>query len=437
MLYQLRLAWKSLIRHPILSLLMVSGIGLGIGVAMVFVTAHVAMSADPLPGKSDHVVRVQLDAWDPEEPWDDGDPTAPPKLLTYRDAMALMESDVPLYHSAIFRAEMALIPDNPDQRPTREEARLCFNDFFPMFDVPFRYGSAWDDAADEAAEPVVVIGSGLNQRLFGGENSVGRTVRLENRDFRIVGILDNWKPLIRFYETSGGGPFDPPEEIYLPFHVARELELYSAGNSQAWKALDIETYEDYLNEEVFWIQFWAEVDGPRGMSDYKSFLNAYAVEQQQAGRIPRPENTRARPLMEWLQYEEVVPEEATALMLISLLFLLICSVNLIGILLGKFLAGAPELSVRRALGASRAWVFVQHLIECELIGIAGGLLGLGISVIGMNLTGRLFDDPDMVTLDWNMFFLGVVLALFSALVAGIYPSWRVCRIPPGAHLKSQ
>lgn len=436
MLYQLRLAWNSLRRHPILSLLMVGGIGLGIAVAMTFVTAHVAMSADPMPHKSDDLVYVRIDAWDPESPWDDSDPTVPPERMTYRDAMALMQTDIPIYHSAMYRAEVSVVPDDRDVRPTREEARLCFADFFAMFDVPFRYGSAWDSAADAAAEEVVVLDAKINQRLFGGENSVGRTLRMENRDFRIVGVLDSWKPLIRFYETSGD-PFDPPEPIYLPFQIGRELELYSAGSSNAWMDYDGETYEDYLNSELIWLQFWAQVDGPRGMSEYQAFVDGYAREQQQVGRVSRPENTRLTPLMDWLLYEEVVPEEATVLMIISLLFLLICSVNLIGILLGKFLAAAPELSVRRALGASRRWVFLQHLIECELIGIAGGVLGLGLTVVGLRMAGRLFDDPTMVQLDWNMFFLGVALALVAALVAGVYPAWRVCRIQPGTHLKTQ
>ena len=113
MLYQLRLALISLRRNPVLSLLMVGGIGLGIAVAMTFVTAHYKMSADPLPSKSERLTFVQVDAWDPESPWDDADPTEPPNQLTYRDAMALLASDIPTYHSPMYRAEMSIVPDDP------------------------------------------------------------------------------------------------------------------------------------------------------------------------------------------------------------------------------------------------------------------------------------------------------------------------------------
>ena len=123
--------------------------------------------------------------------------------------------------------------------------------------------------------------------------------------------------------------------------------------------------------------------------------------------------------------------------IIALLVLLVCSVNLIGILRGKFLARAPEIGVRRALGASRRWVFVQHLIECEMIGVVGGLIGLVLSVGGLELIDRLFDSQLNFRLDLNMFFLALVLALVSAMVAGVYPAWRICRIQPGAYLKTQ
>ena len=66
--------------------------------------------------------------------------------------------------------------------------------------------------------------------------------------------------------------------------------------------------------------------------------------------------------------------------IVSLLFLAVCALNLVGLLLGKFLARASEVGVRRALGASRVDIFVQHLVECELIGARGRAIGLVLSI---------------------------------------------------------
>ena len=68
--YQLRLAAMSIRRNPVLTLLMIGGIGLGIAVAMTFVTGYYWFSGDPIPYKSDRLFYVQLDSWNPERPWD-------------------------------------------------------------------------------------------------------------------------------------------------------------------------------------------------------------------------------------------------------------------------------------------------------------------------------------------------------------------------------
>jgi putative ABC transport system permease protein len=281
----------------------------------------------------------------------------------------------------------------------------------------------------------VVLSEALNEKLFGGDNSVGRSVRIEDRDFRVVGVLDHWRPLPNFYDTHNG-PFNEPEEIFLPFGIGMETEMASWGNTNCWKPRG-DGYENFLQSECIWIQFWTQLDTVGQREEYRAFLDAYVAEQKLLGRFQRPNSNKLRDVMAWLRHEEVVPEEARALLINALLFLLICSVNLIGILLGKFLGRAPEVGVRRALGASRRWVFVQHLIECELIGVVGGLLGLVLTVAGLRFLDRLFDTAFGFQLDLNMYLVALALALVSAMIAGLYPAWRICRVPPSAFLKTQ
>ena len=58
LVYQIRLAWKSLKRNPILSMLLIGGIGLGIAVSMTFVTGYYMLTSDPIPQKSDRLFYV-------------------------------------------------------------------------------------------------------------------------------------------------------------------------------------------------------------------------------------------------------------------------------------------------------------------------------------------------------------------------------------------
>lgn len=433
--YQLRLAWRSLLRNPVLSAVIVVGIALGIGVSMTFVTAYYFVSGDPIPHKSRQLFYVQLDAWNPQRPYDREDPSEPPDQLTYMDAVAIRESDIPTYQTGMYKTYLTLHPEGKDLRPFREDTRMCFADFFRLFDVPFRYGGPWGPEADAGPQQVVVLGDELNQRLFGGADSVGRRVRIEDREFEVVGVIAPWHPSPKYYDTQND-EFGEPEALFMPFHLGSEMRIYTSGNTSGWKSWGPE-YEGLLQSEAIWIQYWVQLDSPQQKEAYAAFLDGYVDEQKKAGRFGRPKNNRLRDVREWLAQEEVVPGEARALLVISILFLLVCSVNLIGILLGKFLGRSAEVGVRRALGASRRWVFVQHLIECELIGVIGCALGLGLTVLGLRILDRLFEARLNFQLDPTMLVVALGLALLSAMVAGIYPAWRICRLQPGLHLKLQ
>ncbi len=433
--YQLRLALKSLRRNPILSSLLVGGIALGIAVSMVFVTARYRLAGNPIPHKSEVLHHVQMDSWNPETAWDDDDPTEPPNQLTFTEAMAVKGSEIPTLSTISFKASLTIHPDVEGMRPYREVVRMTYGEFFPMFDVPFQYGGGWDQGADRAPEAVIVIDGETNQKLFGGGDSVGKHLRVEDREFRVVGVMEPWRPMPKFYDTNNN-EFEGAEHFYVPFQFVREFEVYSSGNTSGWKASG-PTFEDWLASENIWIQGWVQLDSQDQKEAFQSWITAYITEQKKLGRFARPANYRLRNVMEWLKFEKVVPEEVNALVLISLLFLLVCSVNLIGILLGKFLARAPEIGVRRALGASRAQIFLQHLIECELIGVIGGIAGLGLTVLGIRWIDSLFEQQFNFPLDWVLFGIALALASMASIVAGLYPAWRICRIEPAIHLKTQ
>jgi putative ABC transport system permease protein len=133
-----------------------------------------------------------------------------------------------------------------------------------------------------------------------------------------------------------------------------------------------------------------------------------------------------------------VPPGVKPMSIVSLLFLVVCSLNLVGLLLGKFLARIPEVSVRRALGASRLQVFWQHVVECELVGIVGGAIGMALSVAVLAVIAKLLGEVGRaIRLDFEMAVVSIFLSLIAGLLAGIYPSWRVCSVPPAMQLKVQ
>lgn len=441
LLYNVRIALLSLRRNRVLSAVTVGGIALGVGVSTLFSTVRHAFAQDPIPAKSDILYYVRLDSWDPQRPYPAKQEGAPPTQITYRDMVELMKSDIPVHQSGMFKANLSVFPDPALGKPRKTLVRLCFADFFPMFGLPFRYGSGWDARADAGPEPVVVLSEEMNDTLFGGKDSVGKNVRIEDREFRVVGVLARWRPSIKFYDLTQNW-VQPTESIFMPFDFVRPMHIRTAGNSDGWgPSPNVPGFEGIFVSETCWIQMWVELPDAQRRQAYEDFLKAYVQEQKHAGRFQRPLNNRLTPVMAWMREQEVVPKEATAIVVVSLLFLLVCSLNLMGLLLGKFLARAPEIGVRRALGARRLDVFVQHLVECELVGVAGGGVGLALSLVGLVVMNRwatlIAARPDFFRMDLSMGLLALLLSLAAGLVAGAYPAWRVCRIPPARYLKVQ
>ena len=434
--YNVKLALLSMRRNPVLTALMVGAIAIGIGMSTTTLAIYHVMSGNPISYKNDQLYAVQLDSWSADKPYND--PDEPPEQVTYLDATALMKAAKAPHQNAAFVSALTLRPDNPAIKPYLAIARVTYNDFFPMFDVPFLYGGPWGKDADDDAQQVVVLSQATNEKLFGGANSVGKEITLDNRRFKVVGVTKKWNPEPKYYDLNNGA-LDDGEDIYIPFSLTPSMQLHSAGNNSCWKDAADHTYQGYLNSECVWIQFWVQVKNKAAADDYHAFLDAYVQEQKKLGRFPRPLNNHLRNVDEWLHYEKVVPPEVRVLVALSFMFLGVCMLNTIGLILAKFLRRSGEIGLRRALGASRMTLFRQYIVETGVVGLGGGLLGIGVGWLGLlGLHHLLPGDPGKAAhLDWTMVGIGLLLAVVASVLAGLYPAWRVVRIPPALYLKVQ
>jgi putative ABC transport system permease protein len=440
--YYLRLALRSLRRNVVLTALMIAAIGVGIGASMTMVTIFRAQANNPIPQKSAQLYTPQIDNYGPGK--NDGGLAEPDgrqrfqDQLTYIDAMGLMNAHAAERQAAMFSADLAITPADPRLLPFRVQARATYADFFPMFAVPFRYGAAWNTADDTAHADVIVITRRLNDKVFGGVNSVGKTLHLDDHDFRVIGVLDRWEPIPRFYDLHR--PYGQSEDVFLPLTRAIEDHVEISGNTDCPDdLLPLQGYDGQLQSECVWLQFWVELPTAASVAKYRTFLNNYAAAQQRSGRFHWPPHTRLRNVTEWLDYHHVVENEVKMLVLVSFSFLFVCLLNAMGLMLAKTMGRTADINVRRALGASRTAVSTQCLIEAGVVGLAGGLVGLALTSLGLRGLVLLFssDMTRLIHLDLAEVGFAVVLGVIAAMAAGLYPTWRATQVQPAWQLKDR
>lgn len=430
--YYFNLALRSFRRNRMLTALMVLAIGLGIGATMTTLTVFTVLSGDPLPGKSHTLFYPQID---PRQA-NTSDPE-PPDQLTRYDAEALLREARADRQALMTGGNVAIEPEVAGVDPFFANARYTSADFFAMFDAPFRFGGAWDADADERRARVAVISSELNDKLFGGQDSVGRSVRLDQATFTVVGVLDRWRPVPKFYDMYSN-TYGTVEQAFVPFSTSRDLNMARSGNMNCFQSRDEGQRDTDVGASCLWIQYWVQLDTQPRATEYKQYLARYSEQQRAAGRFELPPRVRLRSLMEWLDFNGVVPGDVRLQVWLAVGFLLVCLLNTVGLLLAKFLRRSGEIGIRRALGASRREIFVQYLIEAGSIGMAGGVLGLGLAALGLwAVRQQAASYAELAHFNLSMLLLTFVLALVASLLAGVLPAWRATQVTPAIQLKSQ
>lgn len=432
--YYLLLGFRSLRKSPVLTALMVMSIAFGVAASMTTYAVFRAMSGDPVPSKSHQLFFPQLDLWGPASRKGG---TELPDDLTYTDALALVRHRGDTMQTALYPIEPTVYPQDPTQKPRSIAGQAVYVDFFRMVDAPFRYGSAWSTQDDRNHAPLAVISDELNQRLFGGANSVGRDVRLNDRTFRVVGVLKNWHPQPKFYNLANNRAFEEEDDVFVPFTAAIDAQMASNGGFRCGDAVPASGFAGALASNCAWIGYMVELSGPAQVSAYRQLLDGYMRDQQKAGRFAWPPNYRLRDLPAWMDFEGVVPPETRMSLVVATSLLIVCMVNAIGLLLAKFLRRSSEIGVRRALGATRGAIVLQFGAEAASVGVAGGVLGLLLTWLGVLWMHHVL-PPNismLARIDASLLVETVVLAIVATIIASMYPILRAAGVRPAMQLK--
>lgn len=309
--------------------------------------------------------------------------------LTYKDAM-----DVKKQVKAIDKAA----PQNEVMGALIHEKKgydMIFTgttpDLPPVLDVKVKEGRFFTQQEMDKKKHVIVLGSNIKKNVFGDKPAVGKTVKVNREEFKVIGILD---------EKQMFG-FNINDRVYAPYHVVEKV-----GNTEhasllfftAKKAESVPQVEKQISRVI-------------GTNHGKTDFNL--VKAEEAVHMINTVMDLARVI---------------TLAITSIAFL-VGGIGIMNVMLLTVKERTREIGIRKAVGA-RSWhIMSQFLVEAVFLSVIGALAGLAATYGAMYWIHHYFPIlPNAIPLE--MMGYTVVFAIGAGLLFGIIPALRAVRIPP-------
>jgi len=424
--YNLTLAMQSFKRAPSLYFLVVLTLSIGVGLLCANLALVNSMASDPIPEKSEQLFHVSMNTWPNDDPQ-----AEPFHILRYREAMKIVSSDIPK-NSAVFYASGVYARDSasPSLKRFDSSVRATTPGFFSLTNAPFAYGSGFI----KSSVMEVVIGHELNQKIFTGENSVGKVLELDGELLTIVGVLKPWRLRPLFYHATEGRAFNLTDDIYAPLETS--IDLGWSIHARSSSTVSYKGVKFTRDRDVFYLQAWVELENSAKKQAFQYYLDNYSQSLKDVGEHPLAIRNELRDVNAWLLEQNIVDQKVLAFTLASVLFLCVCVFNASSLLLSRFHSAKFEVGLRRAIGASNKNILMQGITESALLGVIAGLLSLLLSWLFLKLSIKFLPDlENLAVLEPKLLLLGVLLALVTAIFSALYPLYRGTRYTISAELK--
>ena len=257
----------------------------------------------------------------------------------------------------------------------------------------------------DRSSQVVVLGASVAEDLFGFRTPVGQTVRIQGRQFVVVGVL----------ASKGGGVFGsfddlvvvPISTVYNRLSSSLTAQGEVSIQSINVQAVDVESMDAAKEQVATVLRFRHRIIGD----------DDFTISSQQD-------------TIETL--EDTTNTFIVFLGTIAGISLLVGGIGIMNIMLVTVTERTREIGIRKAMGAKRRDIMFQFLSEASVLSLSGGSLGLGLgALVAWFLDDRLIGgQPFRTSFSGDFAVLALVVGAGIGLFFGIYPAMRAARLHP-------
>ena len=263
-------------------------------------------------------------------------------------------------------------------------------------------GRFFNDQELHFSRPVCVIGWDIRENLFAGVDPLGKTLRVGDTPFRIIGVCEK---LGSIFGQSQDNYVMVPLTVFIKMYGSRRsLDLYV-------QTRDLEDFEPAMEE----------------VRIYLRAVRHRTYHQEDDFTIVTSDTTIGL-------FKDITGNFFLVFIMLSAVAALVGGIVIMNIMLVVVSDRVMEIGVRRAVGASRRDVLLQFLIESLLICTIGGLGGVMLGFAAAQAFGSAAGVPVAVK-TWVAVF-GVGLSSTIGLFFGIYPAWLAARLDPVEALRA-
>jgi len=389
----LRFGLRMLARNPMFTLIAVVTLTLGIGANTAIFSVVDAVLLRPLPYPDANRLVFLWSTMNGQGVPQSG--SALPDYLSWRDQNRVFEGLAGFYYG-----DFNLSADSA--APERVQGAYITANFFQVLKLSPAQGRLFaNDEEQFGKHRVVLLSHALWQRRFGGERDiVGRQIKLAGESYTVAGVMPRGLP---FFDNL------PEVELWTPIAFAPNDNMATRNNH-------------FINLVG---RLKPGVTREQAQADASAI--ARRMEEQEPG------NKGLGALVVPMQ-EQITGDSRNALLVLlgAVAFvLLVACVNVANLLLARASAREKELAIRASLGASRARIVRQVIIECLPLGLIGGLLGALLAIWGIDLLSSLLPASlprgNAITVNSRVLIFTFALALMTILIFGLLPALQAAR----------